>query len=250
MTAYPDHAVLLIGHGSSKRPGAAASLVRHANALRSTGRFGEVAAAALIGGSETPAAALARLTRDTAVIVPVMMCAGWTTRQVIPQALGLGAGGAAVRRTVVCDPLGLHPAFAALMARRAADCAALFGVSAASVTLLLIAHGSTKSAASQQATEAQAARIRAMGRFRGVTTAFLEQQPRLADVLATLVRPVIAVGCFAAPGHHATVDSAVILQTQAAGGVIDLGPIGDDPAIPDLIQQMVVEKIFDAVKVA
>ncbi|NWG24321.1 MAG: hypothetical protein HXY30_07895 [Pseudorhodoplanes sp.] len=243
MSAYPHCAVLLIGHGSSKRPGAAASLARHAEALRAMGTFGEVEAACLIGGSETPAAALARVTRDQAVVVPMMMCAGWTARQLIPQALGLDGGTIPARRIVVCDPLGLHPAFAGLIASRAADRAAVLGVPARSVTLLLIAHGSTRSPASQEATELQAARIRAMERFRAVTCAYLEQPPRLADVLTTLVRPVIAVGCFAAPGHHAIVDSSVVLHKQAQGGVIDLGPIGDDSAIPTLVLDMVASKL-------
>ena len=243
-----DCAVVLVGHGSSKRPAASLSLERHAAALRASGAIGEVHTISLIGGRTTPAEVLQRIGRETIAIVPMMMCAGWTTREVIPEALGLAGDGrpAEGRRIVVCGPVGLHPDLARLIAERAAD-AAPPGVPSRSVTLLLIAHGSTRNAASHDATELQAGRLRAMERFRAVATAYLEQPPRLAEVVARLIPPVVAIGLFAAPGHHATRDVAAVLNEPPAGGISDLGPIGDDAAIPGLLLRMVQASVWASV---
>lgn len=222
--------MLLVGHGSSKLASAAASLARHAEALAAMGRFGEVAAATLFGGTVPPAAQLARLTRPTVVVVPMMMCAGFTAGQLLPQALGPAGGG---RRLLISEPVGLHPALATLIAERAGEQARALGVPQGGVGLLLVAHGSLKHAASQQATELLAARLRALARFAAVATAYLEQPPRVADVLPRMLRPTLVVGCFAAPGHHVLVDIAAAIAGNA--GVCNLGPIGDDLAMPQLI---------------
>ena len=244
-----DCAVLLVGHGSSKRPAASLSLERHATALRASGGIGEVHTVSLIGGRTAPGEVLQRIGRKTIAIVPMMMCDGWTTREVIPEILGLGGDGprADGRRIVICGPVGLHPDLARLIAERAADATALTGAPTGSATLLLIAHGSTRNAASHDATELQAGRLRSMGRFRAVATAYLEQAPRLAEVVAGLIPPVVAVGLFAAPGQHATRDVAAVLNKHPAGGISDLGPIGDDAAIPRLLLQMVESHLHGCV---
>lgn len=243
-------AVMLVGHGSSRRPAAAACLERHARALRAMGVFGTVHTAFLIGGSSAPADVLQRIEQDPVVIVPMMMCPGWTALQVIPKALGLGPIGPLDkgRRIVMCQPIGLQPALAQLIGRRALEGAAARGISADSVTLLLIAHGSTRYSASQDAAELQATRLRKMAAFRKVETAYLEQSPRVPDILATLGGPTVAVGLFAAPGHHATVDLEALLSEYFAGDVTNLGPIGDDHEIPALVRSVVEDRLSDHVR--
>lgn len=236
MTDHP--AVLLIGLGSSRRAAAAAALNRHAEALRDMGCFSGVHVAALAGGDE-PARLLEHANGHTVVVVPMMMCAGWIAQQVLPP---LAADGGS-RRLLVCDPLGMHPDFAVLMQRRAEEHAARLGLASSEVTLLLIAHGTLRNPSSAATTERHAAAIRASGRFRQVVTAYLDQPPSIAEALAPLPAPVVAVGCFAAPGHHATHDVATGLASRPGNGVSYLGPIGEDEAVPGLVRRMVEDRL-------
>src|SRR5512134_3976423 len=159
MTEHP--AVLLIGLGSSRRAAAAAALNRHAEALRAMGCFSGVHVAALAGGDE-PARVRGEANGHTVVVVPMMMCAGWIAQQVLPP---LEADGGRQRRLLVCDPLGMNPAFGALMQRRAEEHAASLGLATSAVTLLLIAHGTLRNPSSSATTGAHAGAIRASGRF-------------------------------------------------------------------------------------
>lgn len=239
MTEQP--AVLLIGLGSSRREAAAAALNRHADALRAMDCFREVHVAALARGDD-PAELLRSVETETVAVVPMMMCAGWIAQQVLPP---LEAGGRGRHRLLVCEPIGMHPAFGALMQRRAEDYVAGSGLEAAEVTLLLIAHGTLRNPSSAATTEAHAERIRAGGRFRAVATGYLDQPPSIAEALAPLAAPILAVGCFAAPGHHATHDVATGLATRPGDGVTYLGPMGEDPAVPGLVRRIVEDRLAD-----
>ena len=233
MTEQP--AVLLIGLGSSRRIAAGQSLNRHADALRAMDCFPEVHVAALARGDD-PAALLGRVEAETVVVVPMMMCDGWIAQQVLPP---LQANCRGRHRLMFCDPIGKHPAFGALMQQRAEDHIARSGLEAGEVTLLLIAHGTLRNPSSAATTEAHATRIRASGRFRAVATGYLDQPPSIAEALAPLAAPILAVGCFAAPGHHATHDVATGLASRPGDGVTYLGPIGEDEAVPRLVRQVV-----------
>jgi sirohydrochlorin cobaltochelatase len=237
MTEHP--AVLLIGLGSSRRASAAAALNRHAEALRAMGCFSDVHVAALAGGDE-PAQVLDQANGHTVVVAPMMMCAGWIAQQVL---LPLEADGGGLRRLLLCDPLGMNPAFGALMQQRAEEHAARLGLATSEVTLLLIAHGTLRNPSSAATTERHAATIRSSGRFRQVVTAYLDQPPRIAEALAPLPSPIVAVGCFAAPGHHATHDVATGLAGRPGDGVSYLGPIGEDEAVPHLVRRMVEDRL-------
>ncbi|MGZ8995030.1 MAG: CbiX/SirB N-terminal domain-containing protein [Rhodospirillales bacterium] len=238
MTQDRRCAVLLIGLGSSRRVAAGQSLNRHADALRTMGCFSEVYVAALAGGDE-PADLLARVEADTVVVVPMMMCAGWIAQQVLPPLDAIGGG----RRHLLCDPLGMDPAFGALMQRRAEEHADRLGLPTSEVTLLLIAHGTLRNPSSAATTEGHATAIRANGRFRQVVTGYLDQPPLIAEALAPLAPPILAIGCFAAPGHHATHDVAIGLAARPGNGVSYLGPIGEDEAVPHLVRRMVEDRL-------
>jgi sirohydrochlorin ferrochelatase len=203
------------------------------------GCFSEVLVAALAGGDE-PAKVLREAKASTVVVVPMMMCAGWIAQQVLPPLQAASQG----RQTIIlCEPIGMHPALAALMQRRAEEHLANLELSPHEVTLLLIAHGTLRNPASATTTEAHAAAIRASGRFRQVVSAYLDQPPGIAEALAPLPSPVVAIGCFAAPGHHATHDVETGLANRAGNGVSYLGPIGEDEAVPGLVRQIVEDRV-------
>lgn len=235
----PGCAVLLIGLGSSRRPAAAAALKRHAEALAAMRCFSSVHVAALAGGDE-PARVLEQAKDQTIVVVPMMMCAGWIAQQVLPP---LQAECRGRRSVLLCQPIGMHPAFAGLMQRRAEEHSARHGLSPREATLLLIAHGTLRNPSSAATTEAHAVAIRAAGRFRQVVTAYLDQPPGIAEALAPLPAPVVAVGCFAAPGHHATHDVATGLASRPSADVSYVGPIGEDSAVPLLVRQVVEDRL-------
>jgi sirohydrochlorin ferrochelatase len=174
-------------------------------------------------------------------VVPILMCAGRHTLQELPRALGLHGeiALAALPSLHLCRPLGLHPALARLVAARAAEALARNHWAPGRASVLLVAHGSRTGGASRRATELQAARLRALGLFGAVSTAFLEENPFLRKALASMRGPVVAVGLFAARGMHADQDVMRMLADSRRTDVDYLGAIGADADIPDVIVDVV-----------
>ena len=72
-----------------------------------------------------------------------------------------------------------------------------------------------------------------------VAAAFLDQPPRLSDVLAQYgVKPCLAIGFFADRGSHGEEDVPRLIAA-AGSRAFYAGPIGTDPAIPDLILEQI-----------
>jgi len=87
-----------------------------------------------------------------------------------------------------------------------------------------------------------ASQLAAAGRFVNVRAAFLEEPPFVADaLLAWRENPVAVLGFFAGTGGHARDDLPGILRAESAArpdggsGLIDLGIIADDAAMPRII---------------
>jgi sirohydrochlorin cobaltochelatase len=229
-------ALILVAHGSNRCPGPAQQLERHAQALARRGLFAEVQTAVLQGG-RSPEEALRSVACERVFVMPMFMCNGQYIRDKVPEAFGLM--GAATRpngRTVhLCPPIGLEPGLAALAARRATECLEDLGVPAGDAALLLIGHGSPNESASRQATESQALRIREMGVFDRVVTAYLEEPPALADLLPALSGPVAVVALLAAHGPHAREDIGRLIADDGRRDIAYIGAIGGDEAIPEVI---------------
>jgi sirohydrochlorin cobaltochelatase len=239
---WAEAALILAGHGSSSESGANTSLCGHAATLRARGIFAEVEAAALYG-RPTPAQALAEVAADTVYIAPLFMCDGQFTRQAVPRAFNLQGletrrGG---RRFHLCPPLGLRPGLSDLILGRAAALARRKSLDPRDADLLLIGHGSPNDPASRRIAEWHAAQARAGGVFAAVRTAFLDEPPTLAEVLPDLRSPAVAVGLFAAEGLHAGDDIPRLLLQYGRAPLYYFGPIGADPAIPDLVLEQVAE---------
>ncbi|MDG4601682.1 MAG: CbiX/SirB N-terminal domain-containing protein [Defluviicoccus sp.] len=228
-------AVILVGHGSPRVSRPAADLNRIALALRQREGFAAVEVAMLNGSGGRPADVFARVAADRAVVVPIMMCDGQTVHRDIPHAFA----DIDPARLTFCPPVGTHPRLAALITKRASVAAHRMGTLPENAVLLLIAHGSTRNAASEQATLLQARRLAEARVFRAVAAAYLEQPPSIADTLEQLQGPVIAVGLFAAAGRHATHDVDEALAAAGRADVTYLGPIGTDPGIAALVASLV-----------
>ena len=223
-----------MAHGTQRYPDAGRSLHAHAAALRAEGRFADVAVG-FLNGSPAPAEALASLAASVVHVVPFFMEQGWFVREAVPRALGEVPG----RRLHYHPPVGTHSGLAALAAMRVQRAA---GADAAHFAVLLAGHGSARAPGRPMALHRHADAVAAMGKFARVRAAFLEEPPFIQDALRDWrTLPVGVVGFFAGDGAHVREDLPALLaaergQRSANGApVLDLGSIGDDPAMPRII---------------
>jgi sirohydrochlorin cobaltochelatase len=231
--------LLLVGHGSTRGTGAAQLLARHAATLAARGCFADVRTATLAG-----APSIIDAVRDLATpelcVVPMFMCAGHFVTVELPRALAAALPDPARGpRVEICPPLGEAALIADVVAGRAVAGLREVGVNPGAATLLLAAHGSPRDPASRRATEAQVARLQAAARFRAVVAGYLEEPPTLADVLPALPAPAVVAGLFTGGGRHAHRDVTAALTKAGRTDIIDLGPVGVDPAIPDIVLAIV-----------
>lgn len=234
----PRRRLFLVGHGSTRAPEDNRSLMRHAERLAESTHFESVDVGLLYG--EPSAKQVAQgLPREPLFVVPFFMAGGHYPSEAVPALFEDDGGNMNGRGPVFCQPVGLHPRLADLVIERTLSVITPLEWRAAETTLLLIGHGSEKSPASWQATEAQARRMRRPALFRQVTTAYLEQAPHLEDILALLHGPVVAVGLFAGDGAHAGRDIPERLQGYDAGAAVYLGAVGSDKAMADLVLDQV-----------
>jgi sirohydrochlorin ferrochelatase len=210
--------------------GAGAGLEGHAERLRGSRRFSDVAVGWL-RGHPSPEEAMARLAARRVIVAPMLMSDGLLVRQELPSRLS-----AADREIRFCPPLGVAPQLAALLRRRALAACDAAGIAGAAVMALLVGHGSPSDPASSLATRVQADRLMALGPFRAVSSAFLDEAPRLADVAAEADGPIVVLGFFAASGRHSAID---VPRAMAGLGrrwpLLYAGAIGDDPSVTDIV---------------
>ena len=213
----PNDAVLLIAHGSTRYPDAGRTVLTHAETIRARGHFAKVAVG-FLNGAPLAAEALAALGERTIHVVPFFMEDGYFTRVAVPNAL---KGGSNLR---FYSAVGTHPGMARLIESRLID--------HAPSDVILVGHGSAKSPGRRMALHDHAEKL-------GARVAFLEEPPFLADALADAKGPAIAIiGVFAGEGGHVRDDLPTLIAAGRAlrgDQLIDLGTVGDDPGIADLI---------------
>jgi len=101
--------------------------------------------------------------------------------------------------------------------------------------LLIVGHGSKLGPASASATRKAAARAAITRRFASVTTAFLEEEPFLEDILrASAATPTVVAGFFFGDGLHAGEDVPDAIA-EAGANALYTGAIGNSPAVAPLI---------------
>ena len=138
---FKRDALLLVGHGSTILPDAARPLLAHADVIRQSGRFGEVAVGMLLGEPNV-AAAFAALTRAVVHVVPFFLDDGYFTRIAIPCVLlPLALPSHVVR---FCPPVGLHSGIVTLIENHLMRHCEMFGIDPKSLSVLLVGHGSSQ----------------------------------------------------------------------------------------------------------
>ena len=225
-------ALVLCAHGIRGGVGSAAA---HAARIRTLGWFAEVHACAHKGApglSET----LAGVRAPKVYLAPFLMAEGYTLAAMRQR---LAAARAPEQEVCVCRPVGSHPRLAeAIVARAVATCVTE-GWRPAETGLLLVGHGTERHADSDATARQHAELIAARGRFAEVTTAFLDQAPRVAEALVALRAPgTVAVGLFVDRGEHGEENIPALLAPAGARATY-AGPIGLDPLVTELVLDQV-----------
>ncbi|MBN8909615.1 MAG: hypothetical protein J0H99_24140, partial [Rhodospirillales bacterium] len=207
---------------------AGAPVEAHAAALRATGLFGRVAVALLAGGPP-PAEILASCPGPRVDVVPFFMEAGWFTAVAVPRALQLDGQVPPERSVRIVEPVGTHPALAAVIAARVARHAP------EARRLLLIGHGSARRPGRRLALHDHADRLASL--FERVEVALLEEPPFVPDALARLRgAPVATLGLFLGAGGHVREDVPALLAAAAADGALrDCGTIAEEPGLRSIV---------------
>ncbi len=215
-----DTDLLIVAHGERGGAGDNRALTRLAAQIADQGGFGSVGAAVL-RGSPSIEQALGPVRGRRVEVYPLFMSDGYYVREALPARLRPSGRICRFHR-----PFGLEPGLAALIARQAAAALQARDWAPSQSTLLLVGHGSSKNGDSRDATEWQAARLRALGHFAEVRTAYLENAPFLPEVLAALpLAPCSVVGFFSGEGQHAGVDVPRAVGAPGREGIIYAGPV-------------------------
>lgn len=172
-------ALVLAAHGSGAGPGAAAQVGRHVRRLQRLGGFDEVVAAFRHGtpGFDT---VLDGLRSRRVVVVPFMTSDGYFASAVLPDALERNRRRGEVTLAFT-RPVGTHPRIGAVVAAHLRALLARHGLAPASVTVLVVGHGTPRNGRSRLATQVLASRLEALAVARRVGAAFLDDAPSVED---------------------------------------------------------------------
>jgi uroporphyrin-III C-methyltransferase len=237
-------ALVLAAHGSRRDPVANALVRRLAQAVRERRLFDEVAVA-FHQGEPGFHAVLDELASEAVTVVPVMTSAGRYADEVLPEALARNRrfAGLRLRQT---PPVGAHPGIAPLVARRVSELLREYGLSRGETSLLLAGHGTPRHAASRDTTLRLAETLHRRGVAAGVVAGFLDDEPGLAEALASAPPgPALVLPFLIGGGSHASDDIPLAIglepgPTPLAGRVEGRRVIVDDaigklPGLADII---------------
>jgi len=284
---FNDATLLIIGHGSTVNGDSGATVFQHAAELRRRGIFADVREA-FFKIEPRIGPALAAIQAPRIFVVPLFVSEGYFTRQAIPCELGLPAGAQDVmpctvpiggRTVIYCHPVGTHPLMTQIILARAN--AALGDshithhasgpatrhsplVAQPTTALVIAGHGTALNPDSRKSIERQVASIAAQNIFAEVHPAFLEEDPRIAEIPNFVKAPrLVVVPFFMSDGLHVCEDIPVLLgeseavvqarlkagewpwqnPTERNGKTIFYTPgVGSEPGIADVI----LERVRDA----
>lgn len=245
-------AVLLVGHGSARSAVSAEPLLALADALRVQG-FEEVRTA--FWKEETFLHQALDTVRGTKVVVlPVFLAEGYFTGAVVPRELGLAYGPNRLdgRDVHLLRPVGAAPALAALVLDRALDAAGAHAELGMDTLLVVLGHGTTSDPSSERAVRAVCARLAEYPEVKSVVPAFIDQPPRVADVVTGARASVVVVVPFLmAEGWHGGVTVPQDLARASAGAGLDepgrpprviyAEPVGTHPGIATIAEVLLRE---------
>jgi len=272
---YSNAALLLVGHGSSRTPDAAASVYQHGQELRRRGYFRRVVETFW---KEEPRAGdvLSAATEDRVLVVPLFISEGYFSERIVPAALGFERGqqgellrmrGQGRQRFFYCRPVGTHPQMtAAVLARAQAVVQGAPHPRAPApweIDLFIAGHGTEQDENSRAAIEHQVELVGALGMYAGVHSVFIEEEPRISRCYEMTRRSnMVVVPFFMSEGLHVQEDipallgenQAVVRERRQNGRPAWRNPtrrhgkfvwcarsVGTDPVIADVVMDRVRE---------
>jgi sirohydrochlorin ferrochelatase len=225
-------AVLIAAHGE-RTPGAQNDNARRvAQAIVASGLAAEVAVG-FISGEPSIAAALAALKARRIIVYPLFASSGYFTRDRLVQLLD--EANRENRPVSVLAPLGLDPGMPDFVIARAGQVARDRGFAPEAGTIILLAHGSRRNAASREATEGIAREIESRAAFGKVRIALLEEHPFLAEAAAAAEGPIVVVGLFSGEGLHGARDAPRLIAELERDDIVYAGVIGSTEGIDQLV---------------
>jgi len=268
-----DATLLIVGHGSTVNGDSGGTVLQHAAELRRRGIFADVREAFFkieprIGPT------LADIRTPRVFVVPLFVSEGYFTRQAIPCELGLPAGSQAVmpctvpmdgRAVIYCHPVGTHPLMTEVILARAravlVEARCTMHEARTSTALVIAGHGTGLNPDSRKSIERQVELIAAQHIFAEVHPAFLEEEPRIAEIPNFVNSPrIVVVPFFMSDGLHVCEDIPVLLgeneatvqarlkagewpwlnPTERRGKTIFYSPgVGSEPGIAEVILERV-----------
>ncbi|WP_343079548.1 CbiX/SirB N-terminal domain-containing protein [Ostreiculturibacter nitratireducens] len=181
-------------------------------------------------------AAVAEL--EDPVVFPFFMSDGWFIRSNLPARLAK-AGRDGLR---ILTPFGLLPGANALALRLAREEAAEAGWAAPDTTLILAAHGSGRSPQPAETARETAGYIAERADFAEVRVGFIEQDPRIAQVLIEAGRSSILLPLFVARWGHVLDDIPAAVEEAGFRGRI-LPPLGTHRDVPAIIAEAISKAV-------
>jgi sirohydrochlorin cobaltochelatase len=215
ITAKPNSALLIVGHGSTENPDSSTPYFEHAEEIRSRGLFAEVHCCFW---KEEPSMreAFYQIDSDEVYVVPDFISEGYFTQDVIPRELQLTGPTTVVRGKTFhyCLPVGVHRSMTDLILKRAREVAP--GIDPAETTLIITGHGTGLNQNSTKAIRDQAELIAASGAgYAAVLDAYMEEQPFIAEWDKMSQTPnVVVVPFFISDGLHSFQDIPVLLGIE------------------------------------
>lgn len=215
---FHDATLLLVGHGSLFGPDSAAPIHAHADRIRETEAFRQVAVAFW---KEEPYVwnCLHGLQTKRVFIVPFFISSGYFTDDVIPRELGIpedkrgyGRGVAIEEQTLIyCEPVGTHAAMTEVILARANEVVSQHPFpskpSEQATSLFVVGHGTGRNANSRTAVDEHVAKVAATNRFAEVQSVFMDEAPSVDQCwnLASK-RNLVVVPFFISEGLHTQKD--------------------------------------------
>jgi sirohydrochlorin cobaltochelatase len=243
--------ILLVGHGSHLSSDSSRPVHDLARRLREAGAFQEVRVAFWKEEPFLPYA-LELMESPEVFVVPVFTSVGYFTDGVVPRELGLEGGESRTsdRRVRMCAPVGTHSGMARVVLERARETAPLSTERAANGALVVIGHGTDLHPESSDTTRLVADRLASSGPYGTVIPAFLDQSPRVQEVLEGIsALDVILVPFFIAEGWHtkSTIPAELELtgsRTERGGMTLwYTGPVGTHPTMMDVVLDLVADEV-------
>jgi sirohydrochlorin cobaltochelatase len=241
-----SQALLLVGHGAALNADSSAPVYAHAARIRRRRLFSEVHTA--FWKEDPPIrGAPARISATDVFVVPVLLADGYFASQVVPRELAVvrGPNRRGAQTVHYCPPVGTHPAMDALVLRRARQAAPLSRADRRRGALLVVGHGTERDRKSGDVVRAIVKRLRKSCDYGQVDFAFLDEDPRLNDVVADIdVRHVVLVPFLLADGWHTgeTIPRDLGLagpRTERDGRVLWYAkPVGTLPEVADVVVEI------------